>query len=592
MAEHYKLVLALPEKVTDLQFPDITKLQPLDRDYDLLRERRDGGRNLSESDRTRLQLRSQFYEDLGVASLEEYCLGTEKDSYGTLRRSDTLEGRGISKVLQAIRTFTTDVDLINYRLDVQDDLSVNPQLVSAMTQFYEKALEAGEMNLDAYAIDHNRHRMRDQWGRYVYKKWDNLPKSFAILDAAIDEFDSALENTKSQGMRDVRDFLNAIRGHPIYQGWTKYAGMVHEGGRYFVAFEYEPVDGAKVVIQIGPVMPQSKIDQLLSTLPNADGKLPHDLGEEVIVRRVTGLIRNEFGHLISELTGLNFEPLATFCDVLTRGMQEQFSFYAALGKMYREWDKVGIEFSRPLFGQSDGVEMTGVIHPTIAAIAKKKDGYFMLNDYNTNSKSNGIVVTGPNDGGKTASGKAFGLAIVLAQAGIRVPAKYFRMEKPVGEVYTHFIIKEEVDDGKGRHKNELTRARKLCELLTPDDFLLFDEPCGGTDVPSGLQDSLSLLGYANQMNLPFIFTTHLHDLAKIVDEGRFVGIRNMQVEVLQEEEGNLVLTHQLIPGRAKESYGWRVSQEVGVTVEQLNTLLQQRISKGTVDPSKLRGSQD
>ncbi len=582
----YDLRLERPSQITDLKFPDITKLGSIDRDHDLLQSGRND-RRLSEEEMLRLELRSKFYEDLGVGSIDEYFLGGGRDCYGYTRRPETLAGKGATKVLHAVRTFTTDTDLINYRLDVQDDFSDCPDLIPAMQQFYGEVVEAAGMHFEAYAIDCYKHKITDQWGRYVFKKWEDLPKSFAKVDKAINDFKAVLAKTKSQGMREVRDFLDQVQAHPIYQGWTQYAGQVYDGGRYFLAFDYEPADGARVAIQLGKVVPGSTLDGLLNTKAEGNGEIPHHLSEGLVVKRVTGLVRNEFGHMMQEITSLNFDSLDMFCRALTSGMEEQLSFYAALGSMYGQWDELGIPVSRPVFNEGDGIEIREVIHPTVAALAMKDRGKYTLNDFVANSESNGIVVTGPNDGGKTASGKGFGISAALAQAGIRVPARYFRMEAPVREIYTHFILKEEVQDRKGRHKNELVRARKLCEVMTPDDLLLYDEPCGGTDVKSGLIDSANLLRYAWQVNIPLVFVTHIHEFAELVERGEYPGIRNMQAEIL-EIDGELQLTHKIIPGRAKESYGSRISAEVGVTQKDLDRLLAERVERGELDPSRIR----
>ncbi len=588
----YEIKLEPPAKpITELNFPDITKLSKDDRNYREAKRTNGSNRDepkLSDTQLEQLQLRSQFYEDLGVESIDEYFLGGEKDRYGERRRSETLAGMGALKVLQAIRTFTTDTSLINYRLDVQDDLEQNPQLIPTFNHFYKEALNAQELHNSAYAKDRDGRRMTDQWGRWIFKNWANLPTSFVTLDNAITELQQALESTQSKGMQEVKQFLDQVKAHPTYQGWTQYAGKVHDGGRYFVAFDYEPADGIKLGIQLGIVPKGSALDDLLNKTAQPDGKLKHPLSDELTVKRVTGLIKNEYGHVIQDLMGLNFDRLDIFCDVLTKGMKEQLSFYAAVGNLYAQYTKLGIPFCRPEFGERDGIQIQQTIHPVVAKNASKDGKNFTLNDYNANTENNGIVVTGPNDGGKTCSGKAFGLSIAMAQAGIRPPAQSMRMQRPIQEIYTHFIIKEEVQEGKGRHKNELLRARKLCEALTPSDFLLYDEPCGGTDVESGLEDSLALLGYAHKINVPFIFATHLHPLSEIIEHGEFLGVRNMQAEIISNGEDDLILTHKIIPGRALQSYGTRISKEVRVDRKSLDTLLQERIQQGQLDVTCLR----
>ncbi len=590
MMAAFNIQLDPTPKIDSLVFPDIVHLVPPDRDYDLLKDSYDYARkrNISEDQRPKLQLRSLFYDDLSISAFDEHFMDGGKDRNGYSRRPKTLAGEGAPKVLQAIRTYTQDVELINYRLDVQDDLAQNPSLIPAFETFYGKIIQANNLHYSAFARDSNRNKIRDQWGRWVYASWQNLPTAFSIVDSAMSELEKVLNSTTSRGMQEITQFFSAVRKHPVYAEWHENIHKIVNGGKYFLAFQFDVGDGMTNMIELGMVSDGSPIDILLQTPSTQNGIVNHQLNNELIIRRTHGVVKTELGHLLQASFKLDFETLDQFCNILTTGMHEQLSFYAALGTIYSKYMSYGIPVCRPIVGKGDsGMEMRKTIHPVVAVQAKLDNKKLMFNDYQIYPHQKGILLTGPNDAGKTCSGKAFALNIAMAQAGIQCPAEYVRIGKPVRDILTHFVSKDDIEKGKGRHRNELSRARRICELLTPEDYLLFDEPCGGTDTKSGLQDSWALVRYADQLNIPTVFATHLHELSARVEAGELTGFVNMQAEMILENDEH-VLTHRIISGRATESFGSRISNEERVTVAALDELIARRIAAGELDDKLIR----
>jgi DNA mismatch repair ATPase MutS len=71
-----------------------------------------------------------------------------------------------------------------------------------------------------------------------------------------------------------------------------------------------------------------------------------------------------------------------------------------------------------------------------------------------------VILTGPNQGGKTTYMQAIGLAQVMAQSGLFVPGRRARIS-PVDGIHTHFPVEERVGLGLGRFGDEARRIRTL-----------------------------------------------------------------------------------------------------------------------------------
>ncbi|MFW5745882.1 MAG: MutS-related protein [Spirochaetota bacterium] len=123
-----------------------------------------------------------------------------------------------------------------------------------------------------------------------------------------------------------------------------------------------------------------------------------------------------------------------------------------------------------------------------------------------------FVLTGPNGGGKTTYTQAVGIASVLAQAGLPVPAESGEVA-PMDAVYTHFPAEEEFDDELGRFEDEARRISALFDRITDRSLVLLNEPLASTGPREAERIAGSVLAGLSLAGARGIFTTHFHDLA-------------------------------------------------------------------------------
>jgi DNA mismatch repair ATPase MutS len=91
-----------------------------------------------------------------------------------------------------------------------------------------------------------------------------------------------------------------------------------------------------------------------------------------------------------------------------------------------------------------------------------------------------VVVTGANRGGKTTFLKAVGQSLVLARAGLFVPADEFAMPS-TGAVYTHFPRQEDRTLSYGKFEEEVKRLSDIIKSLRRGDYVLMDESLSYTN---------------------------------------------------------------------------------------------------------------
>lgn len=141
----------------------------------------------------------------------------------------------------------------------------------------------------------------------------------------------------------------------------------------------------------------------------------------------------------------------------------------------------------------------------------------ITNEIDFNDDRRIFILTGPNRGGKTIFTQAYGLAMLLAQLGIYVPASYAKIS-PCDNIYTHFPADENDTVDLGRLGEESKRLSEIFQVATNRSIMLLNESLATTSVTEGLFIAKDVVKAMRFLGVRCIFNTHMHDLARGVDE--------------------------------------------------------------------------
>jgi DNA mismatch repair ATPase MutS len=194
------------------------------------------------------------------------------------------------------------------------------------------------------------------------------------------------------------------------------------------------------------------------------------------------------------------------------------------------------------------------------------------------------VLTGPNRGGKTTYARAVGLAHLLFQAGLYVPACTARMS-PVDAIYTHFPSAEAARPGEGHLDEEAMRLAEIFRQATPHSLILLNEVLSGTSTLEALGLAYDAVRGLRLLGARAIYVTHLHELATRVDAINVTtggdGLVGSLVAGVEEErepgEGGHRRTFRIRPGKPHGlSYASEIAEQHGISYPQLVRLLKGR----------------
>jgi DNA mismatch repair protein MutS len=216
------------------------------------------------------------------------------------------------------------------------------------------------------------------------------------------------------------------------------------------------------------------------------------------------------------------------------------------------------------------VEITDLRHCLIEKI-QQSELYVANNVCLGTGSLNGILLYGTNAVGKTSFIRALGISVIMAQAGLFVPASSFKY-KPYKYIFTRILGNDNIFKGLSTFAVEMSEFRTILRLATPYSLVLGDELCSGTETPSAISIFVAGIQALHTIQCSFIFATHFHEITKF-DEIRSlhnVGMKHMSV-VYNKELDCLVYDRKLQDGQGNNMYGLEVCKSLSLPSEFMET---------------------
>jgi len=168
-----------------------------------------------------------------------------------------------------------------------------------------------------------------------------------------------------------------------------------------------------------------------------------------------------------------FNHLNSFFEYLRR----QLAFYVGAVNLSGYFEKLGLPAAYPRLSKG-ALKFSNMYCLSLSISAGSRPV-----PYDLDVEAGGgfaVVVTGANRGGKTTFLKAVGQSLVLARAGLFVPADEFTLPS-TGAVYTHFPRQEDRTLSYGKFEEEVKRLSAIVEGLRRGDYVLMDESFSSTN---------------------------------------------------------------------------------------------------------------
>ncbi|MHB8126550.1 MAG: endonuclease MutS2 [Desulfitobacteriaceae bacterium] len=274
--------------------------------------------------------------------------------------------------------------------------------------------------------------------------------------------------------------------------------------------------------------------------PASVGRLHSDLStlqieEDSEVRRILYSLTALIGDYLPSIK-LNIEAMETL------------DFLFAKGKL-----SLAMKASAVAITSGQEIRIINARHPLL-----NPDTAVPLN-FESGSKTNGVIITGPNTGGKTVALKTVGLLSLMVQSGLHVPADENSILGMRNLVLCDIGDGQSITDNLSTFSSHMKNITGILRQANHESLVLLDELGAGTDPAEGMGLAIAILDELSAKKCLFIVTTHYPEIKEYA--ANKPGLINARMAFDKE---SLLPLYRLEIGEAGESCALYIAERLGM----------------------------
>jgi DNA mismatch repair protein MutS len=224
--------------------------------------------------------------------------------------------------------------------------------------------------------------------------------------------------------------------------------------------------------------------------------------------------------LVARLFGDEFAALGDYCrqhaefvDLAVRQFDRELQFYLAFRDYIEPLRSARLSFCLPeLTADSKEIFATETFDLALAAKLTAAGTAVVTNEFHLTAPERVIVVSGPNQGGKTTFARTFGQLHHLAGTGCPVPGRSARLFLP-DQILTHFEREEDIANLTGKLEDDLIRIRNALQAATPSSIVIMNEIFTSTTLSDARFLGGKVLAKVIELDLLCVYVTFVDELA-------------------------------------------------------------------------------
>ncbi len=402
-----------------------------------------------------------------------------------------------------------DVDTVRYRHEVLHDLE-RPEVLEAITSFADAMIR---MRKHLSVAQRLRYPLQAQ--AYFLAAVEIYCDGVGALAQQLAERDVC-----SRGVRGLRDYVAAACAADA--PFTSLARDARELKRALAGVRYAVrINGAKVTVtkyegepdysaeveEVFAKFQQGAVKSYLVKLPDL-AEMDHV--EAQILAGVANLHPDVFG------------ALAGFCDrhreyldPVIAAFDCEVQFYVAYLELVARLRAAGLAFCYPrVSARSKQIAADEAFDLALADKLVREEHKVVTNGFRLEGRERIIVVTGPNNGGKTTFARMLGQLHHLAALGLLVPGSDARLFLP-DRIFSHFEREEDIETLRGKFEDELLRVREILEHATSRSLIVMNESFSSTSLNDALFVGSEVVRLILELDALGVYVTFVDEIASL-----------------------------------------------------------------------------
>ncbi len=352
-----------------------------------------------------------------------------------------------------------------------------------------------------------------------------------------------VDSNASPALRDVRRKLEQSAA----QVKNKLLSLL-QSNRAFFSDSFVATRGGRLTLPVkrehraqvpGTVVDMSATGSTVFIEPASVTKLQEEVSDLKIQEE------NEVRRILYALTALAESHLNSL--EMNRDMFETLDFAFAKGTLSAQMDALAPELTTGRFMRIENGR-----HPLI------DKGKCVPLTISLGGDISGIVITGPNTGGKTVALKTVGLLSLMAQSGLHVPAEKGTMLCMFASVLCDIGDGQSISQNLSTFSAHMTNILAILQETGRESLVLLDELGSGTDPMEGMGMAIAILDVLREKKCLFVATTHYPEVKEYAY--RAPGLTNARMAFDRE---TLTPLYRLEMGEAGESCALYIVKRLG-----------------------------
>lgn len=401
-----------------------------------------------------------------------------------------------------------DVDAIAYRHEIMRDLE-GVRLFGAITAFSARMHTMRDHLTQAEKLSYVRQKERwfldaaDTYCDAVTQLVHDLSREQFTSRGLLSFREYIIEYAASENFGSLREQTQKLKGDLASIRYRLFIdGLTVQASRYADEPDYS-----------------AEIETTFERFKQGDvSRYPFEFVNEPGMNRVEAMILD----LVVQLYPAVFSALEQYCEV-HKGFQDsiivtfdrEVQFYIAWLEHITPFRKAGLNFCYPrLSPTSKEVSSRQGFDLALAAMLKAEQAIPVCNDFYLTGPERVIVVTGPNQGGKTTFARTFGQLHYMASLGCPIPgaeAQLFLFDR----LFTHFEREESIATLRGTLQDDLVRVHAILEEATPRSIVIINEIFMSTTFRDALLLSRRIAARIMELDLLCVWVTFIDELASL-----------------------------------------------------------------------------
>lgn len=455
----------------------------------------------------------------------------------------------------------TDSPSIGYRHDVMRDLERSE--VSTGIQAFAEQMRA--MRSELLAADKLHYRW--QKNRYFL---DGV-RSYC---AAIEKLGRDLKEAapRSVGLLEFRDYINKYVEGETFQTLKESEAAIRaalDQVRYSVL-----IKGSNVTVRRYADEIDYSEDVRRTFEKFKQGKVKSRVTEMNDYPDMNHVEANVLEH-VAQLHPEVFQPLSAYCtknadfiDTVVERFDREIQFYVAYLEHLSRLRFAGLSFCYPVVSdESKSVCSIEGFDLALAEKLRRDDARIVTNDFHLSGDERILVVTGPNQGGKTTFARTFGQLQYLACIGWPVPGREARLFL-FDQIFTHFERQEDMKNLRGKLHDDLFRIHRILEHATTKSIIIMNEIFSSTSLKDALFLSQKVMNRIMNLDALCVYVTFIEELSSLGPQ---------TISMLSEVEHDAVATRTFKVVRRPadgRSYALTLARQYGLTYDKLKERVQ------------------